>query len=121
METLRQQIAVRGIFKAIEQLPHDAEARRRDAAVAARMNAFVEHMDFEIAGDEAAQRSGQPQLIVIAGARIEAYDEPHFAKPLAQRVDIRQQIVAARLLAGFDQADAARTFDALRVERGERA
>ena len=36
VKTLRQQRAVGGILQPVEQLPHDAEARRRDAAVTAR-------------------------------------------------------------------------------------
>ena len=83
------------------------------------MNAFVEHLHFEVAGDQSTQRRGEPQLIVVARARIEAHDETHLAEPLAQRIDVRQQIVAARLLAGFDQTDATRTLDALRVQRGK--
>ena len=40
--------------------------------------------------------------------------------PRRERVEIRGQVVAAALLAGLDEPDAARVGDALRLQRGDR-
>src|SRR5207344_1263696 len=84
------------------------------------MDALGEYLDLERAGDVAAQAGGEPELVVVAGAAVEADDEGDVAEPLAERVDVKGQVGRAAFLAGLDQADAARPRDALQVERLDR-
>jgi len=67
--------AIRLVFEARQKLAQDAEARRDDTRGVAGMYSLLQHLDGQSAGGHAAQRGGQPQLIVIAAARIEADDQ----------------------------------------------
>ncbi|MDQ0588423.1 hypothetical protein QFZ47_002532 [Variovorax paradoxus] len=86
----------------------------------ARVDAFGQHLDLERAAGHAAQRGGEPQLVVVAGAGVEADHQLDVAQPRAQRVHIRQQVIGAAFLAGLDQADDARMRRALVLERLQR-
>ena len=105
------------VFQPVEQLAHDAKAGRHQAAGVARVNAFGEHLHLERARGHAAQAGGQPQLVVVTGARIQANDQPHLAQARLERVHIGQQVVRAAFLAGLDQAHDARVSHALAFER----
>ena len=72
------------------------------------MHAFVQHPHRQRAGGDAAQRGGQPELVVVAAAGIEADDQRRIADAVDQVVDVVGQVVAAGFLAGLDQDDAAR-------------
>ncbi len=120
MEAFGQQPAGLAVLEAVEHLPHDAKARRHQARGVARMDAFGQDLDLQRAARHAAQRRREPQLVVVAGARIETDDQRHLAQARAQRIDIRQQVVGARFLAGLDQADDARMGDALGLQRLQR-
>ena len=88
------------------------------------MHAFVENLDGQVAAGHAAQGRGQPHLVVIAAAGIEADDQRRLADALGQVVDVVRQVVAARFLAGFDHDHAARMRNLLRLQghdRGQRA
>ncbi|KAG1181638.1 hypothetical protein G6F35_015843 [Rhizopus arrhizus] len=98
-------------------MAQDAERRRHDAAGVARVHAFVQHLHFQRARHHAAQRRGHPQLVVVAGARIQAHHQGHVAQAVAQRVHVRQQVIAAGFFTGLDDAHAARTRNALLVQR----
>ena len=81
------------------------------------MHALGQDLDLERAAGHAAQRRREPELVVVAGARIQADHQRHVAQARPQRVDVGQQVVRARFLAGFDQADDARMLHLLRLER----
>ena len=81
------------------------------------MHALGEHVHGQGAGGNAAQRGGQPQLVVIAAAGIEADDEGRAADPVGKMVDVKRQVVAAGFLAGLDHHHAARVRHALFVQR----
>ncbi len=68
----------------------------------------------------AAQRGGEPELVVIAAAGIEADDERGIADARRQMIDIEGQIVAAGFLAGLDQDHAAGMGHALLGQRQDR-
>ena len=88
------------------------------------MHAFLEHLDGQIAAGHAAQRGGQPHLVVVAAAGIEADDQRRLADALGEMIDVVRQIVAARFLAGLDHDHAARMRNLLRLQghdRGQRA
>ena len=71
----------------------------------------------------AAQRRGGPQLGVVAAARIEAHHQARRADPLGQVIDVRRQVIAARLLRRLDDDHAARVRDLVApqgVDRGQR-
>src|SRR6478736_4001781 len=69
---------------------------------------------------EAAKARGHPKLIVVAGARIERDHEAHLAHARREGIEVCGQVIAAALLAGLDEPDAAGTRDALRVDRLDR-
>ncbi len=71
------------------------------------MHALGEDLDAEIAGCHAPQRGGAPQLVVVAAARVQADDEIRAADTRCERVQVGGEIVAAALLAGLDDDDAA--------------
>ncbi len=80
------------------------------------MHALVEDAHGEGARQHAAQRGGEPELVVIAAAGIEADDESGRADPRRQMIDVERQIVAARFLARLNEDDATRMRDALIVQ-----
>ncbi|MNK28756.1 hypothetical protein D3C87_471400 [compost metagenome] len=120
MEAGGQQAAGGAVFEAVEHLPHDAEARGHEARGVARVDAFGQHLDLERAAGHAAQRGREPQLVVVAGARIQADHQLDLAQARTQRVDVGQQVVGAAFLAGLDEADDARVRHALGLERLQR-
>ena len=81
------------------------------------MDPFLEHPHGQGSRGQTAQRRGQPQLIVIAAAGIETDHQRWVAEPLGKVVHIVRQVVAARLLAGFDQDDATGVPDRLVAKR----
>jgi hypothetical protein len=81
------------------------------------MNAFGEDFHLERAAGHAAQAGGQPQLVVIACAAVQANDQIHIAQAGAQRIHIRQQIARAAFFGGFNNADDARVQHVLAFER----
>ena len=117
MKTGRQQTAGGTVFQPVQHLAHDAKARRHQPAGIARMNAFGQHLDFERARHHAAQAGGQPELVVVAGARVQADHQAHIAQPAAQRIHIGQQIVRAAFFAGLDQPNNARVRHLLAFQR----
>ena len=84
------------------------------------MNAFAEDFDAQVAGHDAAQRGGQPELLVIAAAGVEADDERGLADAAGEVLDVRGQVGRATLLAGFDQDDAAGVGRALLLQEAQR-
>ena len=120
VERRRQDAPGGGVLDAVEQATRDAERRRHHAAGVARMHALGQHLDGQRAGGHAAQRRRDPQPLVVAGARVEPDDEIDAAQPRLQRVDVRRQVVAAALLAGLDQAHAARVRLAGGLQRRDR-
>ena len=113
MKALRQQAAGGAVLQPVKHVAHDAKARRHQAAGIARVHAFGQHLDLEHAGRVAAQAGGQPELVVVAGARVQADHQRHLAEPVFQRVDVGQQVVGAAFFTGLDQPDDARMGDAL--------
>ena len=116
METGRQQPAGGAVFKPVEHLSHDAETRWHQTRCVARVNALCEDFHFEGAARHAAQRGREPQLVVVAGARIQADHQADFAEPVFQCRHVGQQIVGAAFFAGFNQADDAGMGHALRLQ-----
>jgi hypothetical protein len=108
MEAGGQQAARGAVFQPIEHLAHDAKARRHQARGVARVDALGQHLHLERAAGHAAQAGGEPQLVVVARAAVQANHQAHIAQACAQRVHIGQQVIRARLFAGLDQADDAR-------------
>ena len=104
METGGQQATCLAVFQAVQHLAHDAETGRHQARRIARVNAFGQNFNFQGATGHAAQAGGEPQLVVIAGATVQANDQTHIAQAGTQGIDVGQQIVGARLFAGLNQA-----------------
>src|SRR3569623_1784614 len=122
-ERLELDLAGVRVLEPIEQHADHALAAGDDAGAVTGVNALGEQRDLEVADHEAAQRRRRPQLIVVRAARVEADDERELADPALQVIDVRGEVVAARLLARLDQHDAARVRALVladRVDRGER-
>ena len=88
----------------------------------ARVHALGQHPHRERAAGEAAQRRGEPQLVVVAAARIEADDQRRLADA-AQRGDRRRPAgrscrIPRRPRSGRRSARAARFCSLQRLERG---
>ena len=98
-------------------MAHDAKTRRHQPGCVAGVDALGQYLDLEGATGHAAQAGGQPQLVVVAGAGVQANHQRHVAQPRPQGIDIGQQIVGATLFAGLDQADDARMRNTLRLQR----
>ncbi len=103
-----------------EQLAQDAERRRYDPARPSGVDALVERADGQSAADQSAQRGGDPELVVIAAAGVEADDEARRADALGERLDVGRQVVRAALLARLDQHHAAGVRDMLALQRLQR-
>ena len=84
------------------------------------MDAFGEHPHRQRAGEDSAQRRGEPQLLVVAAFRVQADHEVRGADFFRQRLHVRRQVVAAALFAAFDQQRAARMRQPLGLQRGNR-
>ena len=80
------------------------------------MDALGQDLDLERARGHAAQAGGEPQLVVVARARIQAHHQRHVAHAGLQRIDVGQQIARAAFFAGLDEADDARVRNALPLE-----
>ncbi len=117
VETGRQQAAGGAVFQPVQHLAHDAKARRHQARGVARMDALGEDLDLEHAAGHAAQAGGEPELVVVAGAAVQADHQAHVAQARAQGIHIGQQVGRAAFFAGFDQTHDARVRRALRLER----
>src|SRR5215469_11405634 len=83
------------------------------------MYPLLQHAHGERAREHAAQRGGEPELLVVAAAAVEADDERGAADARRQMIDVVRQVVAARFLAGLDEDDAARMRHALVVQGGD--
>ena len=122
MEVAGADLACHLVLEAREELAHDAEARRHDAARRAGVHALVEHLDGQRAVDDPPKRGRHPELVVVAAAGVEAHDEARRADARRERVHVRRQVVAAAFLARLDQHDAPRvrgTRGLQRLDRGE--
>ena len=64
----------------------------------------------------AAQAGGEPELVVVARAAVQANDQAHLAQAGAQCIDIRQQVIGAAFFARLDQAHDARMRHALSLQ-----
>ena len=89
-----------------QDLAGDAERRRHDTAGVAGVHALGEHAHAQLAGEQAAQRGRDPEVVVVGASRVEADHEARRADPIGQRLDVSGQVAAAALLAGLDQHDA---------------
>ena len=85
---------------------HDRSKRRLGIALA-------QHVDTQRADQVAAQRSGAPELLVVAALGVEADHERRPAEPVAKRVDVVGEVRAAAFLARLDQHHAAGVRHAL--------
>src|SRR5262249_43681368 len=103
-----QDLAGLRVFEPIEEHAEDSKARGDQAAAVARVDAFGEELDRQIARDEPAKRSRAPQAIVGAASRVEAHDEARAPDPILERLDVHWQIVAPALLAALDDDHRAR-------------
>src|SRR5438874_2087190 len=83
------------------------------------MYALGQHLDRQCACRNAAQRRGRPQAPVVAAAGVESDDEIDPPESRREMVEISRQIIAARLLAGFDHSGATRMRNALRLQRAD--
>ena len=81
------------------------------------MNALGQDFDFQGATGHTAQAGCEPQLIVVACATVKANDQTHVAQFVAHGIDVGQQVIGARLFAGFNQANNARVRCVLIFER----
>ena len=81
------------------------------------MNPLGQDLHFQGATGHAAQAGGQPQLVVVASATVQANDQAHIAQTGAQQVDVGHQIVRARLFTSLDQAHDARVRYVLIFQR----
>jgi hypothetical protein len=117
VEAVGQQAAGAAVFQPVQHLAQDAEAGRHQAAGVAGVHALGQDLDLQHAGDHATQAGGEPQLVVVAGAGIEADDQADLAQARAQQVQVGRQVEGAAFLAALDQADDARVRQALRLQR----
>ena len=116
MKTRGQQTARGAVFQAVEHLAHDAKTRWHHARSVARMDALGQHFYLQHATGHATQTGGEPELVVIACAAVQAHDQAHIAQARTQRVHVGQQIVRTRFFASLNQAHDARMRHALRFE-----
>ena len=68
----------------------------------------VRNFDLEHAAGHAAQAVGEPKLVVVASARVQAHHQADIAQAGLGGIDVVQQVVGAAFLASLDQADDAR-------------
>ena len=108
------------VLQARDDLAQQAKARGHRAGGIARMHALAQDPHRQIAGEGAAQRGRDPELVVIAAARIEAHHKRGVADALSEMLDVEGQIVAAGFLTRLDENDAARMEEALVGERQDR-
>jgi len=120
LQLIEEQIAGHRTFDTREQLLEDAKGRRGDAGGHAGVHALGEHAHPQSADQVAAQRSGAPDLAVIAALGIETHDQRGLAERRTEGLQMCRQIVAAALLAGFDEHHAARQGYPLLLEHGNR-
>ena len=67
------------------------------------MNTFGQNFNLQGATGHAPQTGRKPQLIVITGTTVQTNDQAHITQTGSQRIDVRQQIVRARLFTSFNQ------------------
>src|SRR3989344_3524389 len=113
MQRLEFHFSRERVVDAIEKLAHDAEALGHDAACIAGVHTFGQNIDREVATDNAAQRIGHPELVVVATTRIETDDEIRSADHVGERLDVIRKIGASRLLTRLDDDDDAGMRDVL--------
>jgi hypothetical protein len=120
VELARQQLARLLVLDPREELARDAEARRHDAACIARVHALGQDLDLEIARARAAERSRAPELLEVAGARVETDHEARRADAIGEVIEVGGQVIAAALFAALDEHDAAGVLAAGLLQRAQR-
>ncbi len=118
-ELVEQQCTGSGILDPGQQLAQHAEARRHDAARRPRVHAFGQNIGTQRRHQVSAQRSGAPQLIVVAAFGVKADDQTRRPDPVAKRGNVVFEVAAAAFLARLDQDHAARMRCALRLQRAD--
>ena len=85
------------------------------------MDTFGQHFDLECAAGHTAQAGGEPELVVVARAAVEADHQRYVTQAVVagrtQRVHVGQQVVGATFFAGLDQAHDTWVGCALALER----
>ena len=66
--------------------------RRHDAAGVAGVHALVQDVDAQRAADQAAQRGGDPQPLVVEAAGVEAQHEARRAEAVGERLEVGRQV-----------------------------
>ena len=106
-----------GVLHPVKEPPRHAEARRHHAARVAGVDPLGDGRDPEVAVDVAAQGGAQPHPLVVSRAAVEAHHEPRRPDAPLEVVHVSGEVRAPALLAGLDQADAARVWRALILQR----
>mmetsp|Transcript_28676 Transcript_28676/g.56339 ORF Transcript_28676/g.56339 Transcript_28676/m.56339 type:complete len:276 (-) Transcript_28676:610-1437(-) len=75
LDSLQQDFACILVLQAVQQLAHDAERRGDNATGEAGMDTLGQHLYFQVGRQDPSQRSGQPQLLVVATATVQADDQ----------------------------------------------
>jgi hypothetical protein len=109
-----------GVVESLEELARDAHALRDHAARVAGMDPFGQHLDAEHAVDEPPQRRRAPELVVVAAARVQPDDQVGRADARRERLEVGREVVAAALLAAFDEDRHARVRPLLLLQRAQR-
>jgi hypothetical protein len=116
VQGLHQDAAAGGVLQPVEELARDAEARGHHAAGVAGVDALADDLDREVHDEVPAQGTGEPELVVVACARVQADHELGRANARGEVLHIGGQVEGAALLAGLDQHHAARVRNALGLE-----
>src|ERR1700722_17608667 len=85
------------------------------------MDAFGQHLDAQFSADQAAQRRGRPELLIVAASRVERDTQTRLPDPLGEMLYIMWQIETAALLTRLDNHNASRMRNRLRLKRSDRA
>src|SRR5271166_991732 len=85
------------------------------------MHALGEHLDLEFAADQSAQRSRQPELFVVAAARVQRDTQARLPDTGSEVLYIMREIEAAAFFARLDDDDASRVRYRVRLQRADRA
>ena len=122
MEVPRPDLSGPLVLQPREELAQDPEARGHDPA-RARVDAFPQDVDRELATDETPERRRRPELVVVPAGGVQADHEARRADASLQRLHVGGQVGAPALLAGLDDDDAPGMRHSLGLERlhgGER-
>src|ERR1700719_4416738 len=83
------------------------------------MDAIGQHLDAQFSADQAAQRRGRPESLIVAASRVERDTQTRLPDPLGEMLYIVRQIETAALLARLDNHDASRMRNRLRLQRSD--